>query len=102
MTVSFSAVVVETSVQEGLEEMSFGDSEAQEHAHGSGGSKGGARDARPLGVEILSILCSFSENLAKSYVGAPLGELALPPRANPGSATAWICRLQKSNRFLVH
>ena len=27
--------------------------------------------APPLGVQILSISCSFWENLAKSYVGAP-------------------------------
>ena len=27
----------------------------------------------PPGVQILSISCSFWENLAKSYVGAPLG-----------------------------
>ena len=33
------------------------------------------------------ILCSFWENLAKSYVGAPPGELAPPPQGNPGSAT---------------
>ena len=44
-------------------------------------------DARPpLGVQILSISCSFWENLAKSYVGAPLeswrpllGEILDPP-----------------------
>ena len=36
----------------------------------SGTSKGGARDARPLEVRILSISCSFWENLAKLYVGA--------------------------------
>ena len=48
----------------------------------------GARGRRaPLGVEILSISCSFWENLAKSYVGTPPGELAPPPRGNPGSAT---------------
>ena len=40
--------------------------------HGSDGSKGGPRDAPP-GVQILSISCSFWENLANSYVGAPLG-----------------------------
>ena len=39
------------------------------------------------GVQILSISCSFWENLAKSYVGAPPPELAPPPRENPGSAT---------------
>ena len=34
----------------------------------------GARGMRaPLGVQILSISCSFWENLAESYVGAPLG-----------------------------
>ena len=44
----------------------------------------------PRGVQILSISCSFWENLAKSYVGAPPGELAPPPRGNPGSATAYI------------
>ena len=42
----------------------------------------------PLGAQILSISCSFWENLAKSYVGAPPpGELAPPPQGNPGSAT---------------
>ena len=46
-------------------------------------------DARPplLGVQILSISCSFWEILAKSYVGAPPGELAPPPGGNPRSAT---------------
>ena len=38
------------------------------------------------GVQILSISCNFSENLAKSYVCAP-GGLVLPPPGNPGSAT---------------
>ena len=38
-------------------------------------------------VQILSILCSFWENLAKSYVGATSGDLAPPPGGNPGSAT---------------
>ena len=46
-------------------------------------------DARPpLGAQILSISCSFWENLTKTYVGAPPGELAPPPRGNPRSATA--------------
>ena len=53
----------------------------------SGGSKGGAREAPLLGILILSISCSFRENLAKSYVGVPPGELAPPPRENPGSVT---------------
>ena len=47
---------------------------------------GGAQGTRdPLGTQILSISCSFLENLAKLYVGAPPGELA-PPWENPGSA----------------
>ena len=52
----------------------------------SGGSKGGAGDARPPGVQILSFSCSFWEILAKSYVGPPprgvgalLGEILDPP-----------------------
>ena len=40
--------------------------------------------SRPLGVQILSISCSFWENLAKSYVGTPPRELAPPTRGNPG------------------
>ena len=59
----------------------------------SGGSKGGARDARaPWGVQILSISCSFWEILANSYVGAPLGswrpllrEILDPPLQSHGS-----------------
>ena len=58
-----------------------------------GGSKGAARDASSApGIQILSISCSFWENLAKSYVGVPLegwhpnlGEildLPLPPTIN--------------------
>ena len=42
----------------------------------------------PPGVQILSISCSFWGILAKSYVGAPPGELAPPPQGNPRSATA--------------
>ena len=36
----------------------------------------GCEGCAPLGVQILSISCSFGENLAKSYVGAPSGEVA--------------------------
>ena len=39
--------------------------------------------ALPLGVQILSISCSFWENLAKSYVGTPPGVLVPSPRGNP-------------------
>ena len=37
-------------------------------------------EGRPPGSQILSISCSFWENLAKSYVGAHPGELVPPPR----------------------
>ena len=58
----------------------------------------------PLGAKILSISCSFWENMAKLYVSAratpPPRELAPPPRGNPGSATKLniICdhKVQKS------
>ena len=65
----------------------------------SGGSKGGARDARPPppGVKILSISCSFWKILAKSYVGAPLGswrpllgEILDPPLIDVESNTTFI------------
>ena len=60
----------------------------------SGGFRGawGARDPPPPpGTQILSISCSFRENLAKSYVGPP-GKLARPPWGNPGSAPAICCK----------
>ena len=51
-----------------------------------GGSRGGVRDARPpLGVQILSISCSFRENLACSrppwrvHAPPPLGKILDPP-----------------------
>ena len=54
----------------------------------SGGSGGGALGTRgPPEVQIRSNSCSFWENLADSYVGAPPGELAPPPWGNPGCAT---------------
>ena len=44
----------------------------------------------PLWPKIFSISCSFSQNLAKAYVGAPPpprpGGLVPPPTGNPGSA----------------
>ena len=40
----------------------------------------------PPRPKIFSISCSFSQNLAKSYVGTPAGWLAPPPTGNPGSA----------------
>ena len=47
---------------------------------------GGAPGVHPPWPKIFSISCSFSQNLAKSYVGAPLGGLAPPHTGNPGSA----------------
>ena len=46
------------------------------------------REGHAPRVQILSILCSFWENLAKLHVGTPRG-LAPPPRGNPGSATVY-------------
>ena len=44
-------------------------------------------DASP-GVQIISISCSFWENLTKLYVGTSLPQgLASPSRGSPGSAT---------------
>ena len=51
-----------------------------------GRSKGTRGTCTPIGVQILSISCSFWEKLAKSYVGAPW-RVAPPPPGNPGSAT---------------
>ena len=55
----------------------------------------------PVGVQILSISCSFWENLAKSYVGAPpegwrphLGEILDPPLR--------ICCLFTSTYFSIY
>ena len=54
----------------------------------TGGSKRGVSDTfQAPGGQILSISSSFGENLAKLYVGAPIG-LAPPPWGNPGSTTA--------------
>ena len=52
----------------------------------------GAQGSRPppTGDQILSIPCIFWENLSKLYVGVPPGELAPPPRGNPGSATVMV------------
>ena len=61
--------------------------------HFSGGSKGGVRDARPPGVQILSIPCSFWENLAKLCVHVPTPHprgFTPPPTLNPGSVTAFL------------
>ena len=83
----------------------------------SGGSKGGARGTRalPLGAQILSISCSFSENLAKSYVGAPplgswrplLREILDPPLFKLSYSTVrstisqFSCRV-RVNRAVAH
>ena len=65
---------------------------------------GGVRDARPpLGVQILSISCSFRENLACSR---PPWRVHAPPRENPGSATVnpppGINRCSNAQEWQVH
>ena len=63
----------------------FMDAQITENYMSIGGSKGGARDARPpLGVQILSFSCSFWQKIDKII---PIWELAHPPGENPGSAT---------------
>ena len=47
----------------------------------SGWSKAGAPGARPPQPKMFSISCSFWENLAKSYVDAPVGESWIRPCA---------------------
>ena len=62
--------------------------------------RGGVRDARPpLCVQILSISCSFWENLAKLRVHAPPleGSRPPPPWGNPGSVTVLLCHLSFSS-----
>ena len=49
----------------------------------------------PAEVQILYISCSFSENLIKSYVGAPW-RVGAPRQGNPGSATVYMCNLSFS------
>ena len=80
-----------------------------------GGSKGEYEGrAHPLaGVQILSILCSFLENLTKSYVVAPtggwrphLGEIVDPPLPAHGECLLrndhWGPRLNKYDLFSFH
>ena len=53
------------------------------------------------GVQILSISCSFCENSAESYVGAPFPRgLAPPPRGNPGSVTESGLKSNKETTWL--
>ena len=73
--------------------------------NGIGKSKGGARDTCSLGVQILSISCSFRENLAKSYVGTPWrvgtptsGEILDPPLN--GDNYLWGC-LNMVHQYIV-
>ena len=55
----------------------------------SGGCKGGARDARPPGVPNSFNFMQFSGTFGRMVCWRPPpGELAPPPRGNPGSATA--------------
>ena len=51
-----------------------------------GESKGAARDACPtLGVQILSIPCSFQQKNLQNNINLGVGA---PPQENPGSTTA--------------
>ena len=53
--------------------------------HCIGGSKGGARDAPPMGVPILSFSCSFRQKIEND---STFRSWRTPPGENPGSATA--------------
>ena len=53
----------------------------------SGGSKGGARDAHPPGGPNCFNFMHFLGKFGKIVCWCPPGELAPPPRGNPGSAT---------------
>ena len=53
----------------------------------SGGSKGGARDARPPGGPNSFNFMQFLGKFGKIVCWRPPGELAPPPRGNPGSTT---------------
>ena len=52
-----------------------------------GGSKGARVPRASLGVQILSISCSFKGKFGKIVCLRPPGELAPPPWGNPGFAT---------------
>ena len=52
----------------------------------SGGSKGGARDARPRGRKFFQFHAVFGK-IWQNRMLAPPRELAPPPRGNPGSVT---------------
>ena len=60
----------------------------------SGGSKGGARDAPPGGANSFNSM-QFLGNFGKivCWRPPPPGELAPPPRGNPGSATAHLSNM---------
>ena len=53
----------------------------------SGGSKGGAGDARPPGDPNSFNFMQFLGKIDKFVCWCPPGELVPPPRGNPGSAT---------------
>ena len=64
--------------------------------------EGRPRRSRPLRPKIFSISCSFSENLAKLYVGAPTAGWHPPPlMGNPGSAPGINCRVVNLLSFRV-
>ena len=68
-----------------------------------GGSKGGARDASPLGVQILSFSCSFWQKnwkiIALLGVGAPLGKILDPPLAQSRTIYVWWQNIKHDSLF---
>ena len=53
--------------------------------------RGGARDTRPpWGPKFFQFHAVFGKIWQNLMLAPPPGELAPPPRGNPGSATAWI------------
>ena len=61
----------------------------------SGGSKGGARDARPPRGPNSFNFMQFLRNFGKIICWRPPWELAPPPRGNPGSATVFDIAIRK-------
>ena len=57
------------------------------HAQFSGRSKGGKRDV-PLGSKFFQFHAVFGKIWQNRILAPPPGELAHPPRGDPGSATA--------------
>ena len=61
----------------------------------SGGSRGGAMDARPPGPKFLHFHAVFGKNWPNNRLAPPPLGLAPPPLGNPGSATGFCTRCGK-------